>query len=77
MYVHGADSGANIVQIDGADMSPALMSGVRYVGLNVDSIDDIQIKTAGIDSSGFAQKANVMPEDESRAIEVVKAAIAS
>jgi hypothetical protein len=51
MYVHGADSGANIVQIDGADMSPALMSGVRYVGLNVDSIDDIQIKTAGIDAS--------------------------
>lgn len=50
-YVHGADSSANIVQIDGADMSPALMSGLRYIGLNIDSIDDIQIKTAGIDAS--------------------------
>jgi hypothetical protein len=51
MYVHGADSSDNIVQIDGADMTPALMGGVRYVSLNLDSIDDIQIKTAGIDAS--------------------------
>jgi len=51
MYVHGADSSANIIQIDGADVSPSLMSGVRYVSLNIDSIDDIQIKTAGIDAS--------------------------
>ncbi len=49
--VHGADSNANIVQVDGADVSPALASGVRYVGLNTDSIEDIQIKTAGVDAS--------------------------
>ena len=51
IYVHGADSSANVVQIDGADMTPSLMGGVRYVSLNIDSIDDIQIKTAGIDAS--------------------------
>jgi hypothetical protein len=51
IYVHGADSSANVVQIDGADMTPSLMGGVRYVGLNIDSIDDIQIKTAGLDAS--------------------------
>ncbi|MCU1384443.1 MAG: TonB-dependent receptor plug [Acidobacteria bacterium] len=51
MYVHGADSSANVVQIDGADMTPSLMGGVRYVSLNIDAIDDIQIKTAGIDAS--------------------------
>ncbi|MGH9161674.1 MAG: carboxypeptidase regulatory-like domain-containing protein, partial [Vicinamibacteraceae bacterium] len=50
-YVHGADSAANIVQIDGADVSPALTSGVEYIGLNTDAIDDIQIKTAGLDAS--------------------------
>jgi hypothetical protein len=51
MYVHGADSSANVVQIDGADMTPSLLGGVRYISLNTDSIDDIQIKTAGIDAS--------------------------
>jgi len=51
LYVHGADATANIVQIDGADMTPTLGSTLRYVGLNTESIDDVQIKTAGVDAS--------------------------
>src|SRR5262249_1260307 len=44
-------SSDNIIQIDGADMSAALTAGPEYVSLNTDSIDDIQIKTAGVDAS--------------------------
>lgn len=50
-YVHGADSGANIVQIDGADLTPAQGSAIRQVGLSTDAVDDIQIKTSGVDAS--------------------------
>ena len=49
--VHGADSNANVVQIDGADVTPASGSSVRHVGLSNDAVDDIQIKTAGVDAS--------------------------
>lgn len=49
--VHGADSSANIVQVDGADMSASLTSGVGYISLNTDAVEDIQVKTAGIDAS--------------------------
>lgn len=51
LFVHGADFAANIVQIDGADMTPTLASTLRYTSLNTDAIDDIQIKTAGVDAS--------------------------
>jgi hypothetical protein len=51
IYVHGADFSANIVQIDGADMTPTLGSTLRYTSLNTDAIDDMQIKTAGVDAS--------------------------
>ncbi|HWW83241.1 MAG TPA: TonB-dependent receptor [Vicinamibacterales bacterium] len=51
LYVHGADFSANIVQIDGADVTPTLASTLRYVSLNTDAIDDLQIKTAGVDAS--------------------------
>jgi Carboxypeptidase regulatory-like domain/TonB dependent receptor len=50
-FVHGADSNANIVQIDGADMTSAAVAGVRYVSLNNDAIADVQIKTSGVDAS--------------------------
>jgi hypothetical protein len=62
IYVHGADASANLVQIDGADVSASLASGVGYVGLNTDAIDDIQIKTAGVDASaplGFGGIINI------------------
>jgi hypothetical protein len=51
IYVHGADQAANVVQIDGADVTNAGRSGVSYVSLNTDAIDDIQIKTAGVDAA--------------------------
>ncbi len=51
MYVHGADGSDNVVQIDGADMTPAGAATLRYNALNLDAIDDIQVKTAGVDAS--------------------------
>jgi hypothetical protein len=50
-YVHGADATANIIQIDGADMTPAALSSITYVNLSTEAIDDIQIKTSGVDAS--------------------------
>jgi hypothetical protein len=51
IYVHGADQAANVVQLDGADITNASRSGVSYISLNTDAIDDIQIKTAGVDAA--------------------------
>jgi hypothetical protein len=50
-FVHGADSGANVVQIDGADVTPAAGSAIQHVGLSSEAIADIQIKTSGTDAS--------------------------
>lgn len=50
-YVHGADPQATIIQIDGADVTPAAKAGVTYLSLNTDTVDDIQIQTAGLDAS--------------------------
>ena len=50
-YVHGADQAANIVQIDGADVSLATNSSVSSINLNIDAVDDMQIKTGGVDAS--------------------------
>lgn len=50
-YVHGADMAAQVVQIDGADMTPSALSTVRFISMSTDAIDDIQIKTAGVDAS--------------------------
>lgn len=49
--VHGADALSNIVQIDGADMTSTSPSYISYISLNTDAIDDVQIKTAGVDAS--------------------------
>ncbi|MBI2220403.1 MAG: TonB-dependent receptor [Acidobacteria bacterium] len=50
-YVRGADSNATLIQMDGADVTSAAKSGVTYLNLNTDAIDDIQIQTSGIDAS--------------------------
>ncbi len=50
-FVHGADAAANIVQIDGADVSLATNSSVTSINVNTDAVDDMQIKTAGADAS--------------------------
>jgi hypothetical protein len=51
--IHGADPSSNVVQIDGAnvDTSTNNIGAVSYTTLNTDVVDDIQIKTAGIDAS--------------------------
>jgi hypothetical protein len=49
--VHGADSSANVVQLDGADISPPTESSLLHVAMTYEAIDDIQIKTAGVDAS--------------------------
>ena len=51
IYVHGADQSANVVQIDGADVNTSTNFGVTYISLNTDAIDDMQIKTSGVDAS--------------------------
>jgi hypothetical protein len=50
-YVHGADPVATVIQIDGADVTSAARSGVSYLSLNTDTVDDIQIQTSGLDAS--------------------------
>ncbi len=51
LYVRGSDPSATLIQIDGADVTSAAKSGVTYLNLNTDAIDDIQIQTSGIDAS--------------------------
>ncbi len=51
IFVHGADQSANVVQIDGADVTSSTNAGVTYISLNTDAIDDMQIKTSGVDAS--------------------------
>ncbi|MCA1585384.1 MAG: TonB-dependent receptor, partial [Acidobacteria bacterium] len=51
IYVHGAAPTANVVQVDGADVSPAQAPDVRYLNLSTDAVDDVQVKTAGVDAS--------------------------
>jgi hypothetical protein len=53
VYVHGADASSNVVQIDGANVDTATNNGssLTYTSLNSDLIDDIQIKTSGVDAS--------------------------
>jgi hypothetical protein len=48
---HGADASANVVQIDGADVTPATGSSIQHVGLSMEAVNDIQIKTSGTDAS--------------------------
>ena len=50
-YVHGADPIQTIVQMDGADVTGAAKTGVTYLTLNADTVDDMQIQTAGVDAS--------------------------
>ena len=49
--VHGAEPASNVVQIDGADVTPSIGSATLHVGLSGEAIDDIQIKTSGTDAS--------------------------
>jgi hypothetical protein len=53
VFVHGADASSNVVQIDGANVDTSTNNGasLTYTSLNSDIVDDIQIKTSGVDAS--------------------------
>ena len=47
-YIRGSDPTATIVQLDGIDITGAAKTGVSYLSLNTDAVDDIQIQTGGV-----------------------------
>ena len=50
--VYGAEQTANVIQIDGADVSPAQRTtSTSHVKLSGEAIDDVQIKTTGVDAA--------------------------
>ncbi len=64
VFVHGADPSSNVVQIDGANVDSATSNAasLTFVSLNTDVVDDIQIKTSGVDASsplGFGGIVNI------------------
>jgi hypothetical protein len=72
--------GYKIVVVDGEAFNPAKKAKERQISfgcapqIKVDLVAGL--KTAGITASGFAQKANVSPDDEAAAIAVVKKLLA-
>ena len=46
-YVRGADNGQTLLQVDGTDVTSASKTGVSFLQLNTDAIDDIQVQTGG------------------------------
>lgn len=71
--------GSKVVVVDGEVFVPAKKAKERQISfgcapqLKVDLV--AALKAVGIEASGFAQKANVPPADEARAVEVVRALI--
>lgn len=70
---------APIVIVDGESYSPSAKAKVRQisVGLKPEYPMDITVtlQSAGVKASGFAQKANLPPEEEEKAIAAIRAAI--
>jgi hypothetical protein len=50
-FIRGSEPTALVVQLDGADVTAAAKSGVAYLQLNTDAIEDIQIQTGGVRAS--------------------------
>jgi hypothetical protein len=50
-FLHGSDSSSLVLQLDGADAASPLQSSSSYTNVNLDAIDDVQIKTAAVDAS--------------------------
>ncbi|MPY88996.1 MAG: TonB-dependent receptor plug domain-containing protein [Luteitalea sp.] len=50
-YVHGANSASNSIQIDGVDIASSQQATPVYIGLNNETIADVQIKTAAFDAA--------------------------
>jgi Carboxypeptidase regulatory-like domain/TonB-dependent Receptor Plug Domain/TonB dependent receptor len=49
--LRGSEIEVNRVMVDGADISSFRQGRVDYVGFSTDAIDDVQVKTGGIDAS--------------------------
>lgn len=51
-YLHGADSSSNVTQLDGLNVVPTMgTAGSWHLNINPDLVEDIQVKTAGVDAS--------------------------
>jgi hypothetical protein len=50
-HVHGSDIDANVMQVDGADVGPAVQALQYLTNLSDTTIEDVQVKTAAVDAS--------------------------
>jgi len=70
--------GVKIAVVDGESFNPAKKVKERQISFGcapqLKTLDLVAaLKAAGINASGFAQKANVQPEDEAKSVEVIRA----
>lgn len=49
--LHGSDFASHAIQVDGADMSSVQQNATSFMNLSAEAIDDVQVKTAGVDAS--------------------------
>ena len=59
-YVHGSDFGSHVIQFDGADIAAPVQSSNLYVFMSNEAVDDVQVKTGGIDASAPLGQGAVM-----------------
>jgi Carboxypeptidase regulatory-like domain len=50
-WVHGSDFGSHVITIDGADVASPGQSSNSYLMMSAEVLEDVQIKTNGIDAS--------------------------
>jgi len=50
-WVHGVDFDEHVIQLDGADVASGLQNQLSYISLNPDSLQDVEVKMAGVDAS--------------------------
>lgn len=50
-YVNGAASGSHVIQLDGVDVAPGADSSNVYSYMSSEVLQDVQVKTTGIDAS--------------------------
>jgi hypothetical protein len=59
-YVHGADFGSHVIQVDGADVSAPAQSSTLYLVMSSEVLQDVQVKTTGIDAAAPLGQGAVM-----------------
>src|SRR5262245_22071852 len=50
-WVHGVDFDEHVIQLDGADIASPQQNQLSYISLNPDTLQDVEIKMAGVDAS--------------------------